>query len=94
MKIQTLEGVNKMTEYTYHQDPGHGWIEVSLAEVVRLRLNPSSYSYRKAESVYLEEDVDASHWAKAKRDAGEQFTLKDAHVNYDSFIRSLPRFGG
>ena len=93
MKIQTLEGVNKMTEYTYHQDPSHGWIQVPVSEVVRLGLTPSRYSYRNAESVFLEEDADASQWAKAKRDAGEQFTLKDAHVNYDSFIRNLPRFG-
>jgi len=85
--------VNKITEYTYHQDPGHGWIEVPLSEVVRLGLNPSRYSYRNAESVYLEEDADASQWAKAKKDAGELFNLKEVHVNDDSFIRNLPRFG-
>ena len=83
----------KMTEYTYHQDPGHGWIEVPLVEVARLRLNPSRYSYRQSERVFLEEDKDGSDWAKAKKDAGEPFNLKDAHVNYDSFIRTLPRFG-
>ena len=82
-----------MTEYTYHQDPAHGWIEVPLSEVVRLRLNPSRYSYRKAERVFLEEDSDGSEWAKAKKDAGELFNLKEVHVNYDSFIRSFPRFG-
>ena len=82
-----------MNEYTYHQDPGHGWIEVPLSDVVRLRLNPSRYSYRKAERVFLEEDSDGPEWAKAKKDAGEPFNLKDVHVNYDSFIRDLPRFG-
>lgn len=80
--------------YTYHQDPGHGWIEVSGAELDRLGLvsKISRYSYVKGGTVFLEEDCDASLWAQAKKAAGEEFTTVAAHTNYDSFIRSLPSF--
>ena len=80
--------------YTYHQDPGHGWIEVSGAELGRLGLvnKISHYSYVKGSTVFLEEDCDASLWVQAKKAAGEEFTTVASHTNYDSFIRSLPRF--
>jgi len=48
--------------YTYHQDPGHGWIEVPMRELRDLgiagRITP--WSYREGETAYLEEDNDAS----------------------------------
>ena len=82
------------TTYTYHQDPGHGWIEVAKAELERLGLTDkiSCYSYIKGSTAYLEEDCDASLWAQAKKAVGEDFATVAAHTNYDSFIRSLPRF--
>jgi len=67
-------------EYTYHQDPGHGWIEVPLEELHRLQIT-------------LEEDCDAGAWARAKREAGESFTLIDRHTNHDHPIRHFQSFG-
>jgi len=48
--------------YQYHQDPGHGWVEVPLEDCVGHRV--SSYSYWGYGSdgclvAYLEEDLDA-----------------------------------
>jgi len=81
-------------EYTYHTDPGHGWIEVPLSELRRLKLKPSPYSYKKGQLAYLEEDCDASAWTAAKRAAGEPFQLTIQHTDHDHPIRNFSRFGG
>ena len=79
-------------KYTLHTDPGHGWLQVPLAEVERLGLKVSSYSYRTNEFAYLEEDCDYSAWANAKRAAGEEFEVAVMHLEFDHFIRDFPRF--
>ena len=80
-------------EYTYHTDPGHGWIEVPLSELRRLKLKPSPYSYKKGQLAYLEEDCDASAWTAAKRAAGEPFQLVTQHTDHDHPIRNFSSFG-
>ena len=81
-----------MQTYTMHTDPGHGWLEVPLSEVKRLRLDVSPYSYRKGAMAYLEEDCDFSLWLNAKRAAGEPFKIQDVHSNDYSPIREFERF--
>jgi hypothetical protein len=81
-----------MTAYTFHNDSGHGWLQVPHDEISRLNITPSRYSYRDKVNAYLEEDCDAGLFIEAKKAAGEPYTFKDTHVNGDSFIRSLPRF--
>ena len=78
--------------YHYHMDPGHGWIQVPLAELARLGLKPSRYSYKDERFAYLEEDCDASQWMAAKRKMNERFELAAAKYSHESFIRSLDRF--
>ena len=55
--------------YSYHIDPGHGWVEVSVAECVELKITDkiSSFSYRSDGGciLYLEEDCDARVWQDA-----------------------------
>ena len=80
-------------QYTYHTDPGHGWVEVPLAEINRLKLTPSPYSYKKGQLAYLEEDCDASASTAAKRAAGEPFQLVIQHTDDDHPIRNFSRFG-
>ena len=80
-------------QYNYHTDPGHGWIEVPISELRRLKLKPSPYSYKKGQLAYLEEDCDASAWAHAKRAAGEAFELVALNVDHDHPIRDFSRFG-
>ena len=81
-------------QVTYHQDPGHGWIEVPMSEVRRLGIAPkiSEYSYRKGEKAYLEEDCDASLFVDAAKRAGVDVLPIDRHSSVNSFIRRLPRF--
>jgi hypothetical protein len=83
-----------MTEYTFHSDPSHGWLEVPVAEVRRLGIEDkvSRYSYRKGANAYLEEDCDASLWMDAKKAAGEEYKIREINSNYDSTIRAYARF--
>jgi hypothetical protein len=50
-------------QFTFHTDPGHGWVQVEWTDLKALNLNPtdfSRYSYRKGNTFFLEEDCDAS----------------------------------
>ena len=82
-------------QYKYFQDPGHGWVEVPIAELRRLNIDDqiSPYSYRNGHMAYLEEDCDFSAWAKAKREAGEDYDIKELHTNNDSIVRTFKPFG-
>lgn len=77
----------------FYQDPGHGWLEVPVAELKRLGIvgQISRYSYvsRDGKLAYLEEDCDAGVYIRAS--ALKREDVKDIHQNDDSFIRSLPR---
>lgn len=59
-----------MSKYTFYEDPGHGWLAVSLHELSELGLvnKISSYSYvsRDSQTVYLEEDCDLATFLRAK----------------------------
>jgi hypothetical protein len=81
-------------KYKFFQDPGHGWIEVPIAELRRLNVADqiSPYSYRNGHMAYLEEDCDASAWAKAKRAAGEEFDIIELHTNKDSIVRTFKAY--
>lgn len=80
----------------YHQYPGHGWIEAPRAELDRLGLTSkiSAYSYTSHDgsTVYLEEDCDAPLYLQALNAEFRKYRLCDVHVDYDSSIRTLPRF--
>lgn len=80
--------------YKYFQDPSHGWIEVPVAELRRLKIDDkiSPYSYRNGHFVYLEEDCDASLWAQAKSLADEQYELDDLWTNNDSIVRTFKAY--
>lgn len=79
---------------TYHQDPGHGWLEVPREQLEQLQLADriSRYSYQKGASAYLEEDCDAAVFMSAARAAGWTIRIREVHTNHDHPIRSFPRF--
>ena len=56
--------------YRFISDPGHGWLEVPLSELVELGIAQeiSSFSYQSKDGnlVYLEEDCDLGRFADAK----------------------------
>jgi hypothetical protein len=83
-----------MSEYTFHTDPSHGWLEVPIAEVRRLGIadKVSRYSYRKGKNAYLEEDCDYTLWHDAKKAAGEEYKIREVNSNFDSVIRAYEAY--
>lgn len=59
-----------MEFYTFEHDPGHGWLGVSITELLELKIahTISSYSYWNvaSEIVWLEEDCDYGRFVQAK----------------------------
>lgn len=68
-------------QYIYYQDPGHGWVQVPYAELVRLQVAHliSEYSYHSGQNVYLEEDADVMVWIEAKKARNEDFSFQEIH---------------
>lgn len=69
-------------KYHYYEDPGHGWMEVPLSEIKALGIESeiSSYSYKRGDNVYLEEDSDRTTFLKAGESAG-WFDIQDVLNN-------------
>jgi len=80
--------------YIFYTDPGHGWLAVERAELQRLGIEDqiSEFSYEQGETVYLEEDCDASAFIQAKKDNGEEFLHEEQNTNEESPIRSYSSF--
>lgn len=72
-----------MTNYTYHTDAEHGWLEVSMDELRKLNIHDtiSQFSYRKDNTAYLEEDCDMTHFLNTKRSLDEPVEIFEVHVN-------------
>ncbi len=80
----------------YISDPGHGWLEVKLADLHTLscEFDISNYSYfRQPQGMaYLEEDVDASVFFTAAKAAGWEITVDESYQAI-TFIRNCPSYG-
>jgi len=79
--------------YRFISDPGHGWLEVPMDEIKRLKIEDkiSSYSYRNKGKAYLEEDCDFSVFAAAKEKLGEKFEYTSVY-QANTPIRHYDRF--
>ena len=73
----------------YYQDPGHGWVRVSMGLLHGLKIahEISPFSYRRNDYAYLEEDCDLSRLLTAAQAAGIEIKLKQFHTNKNSKIR-------
>ena len=83
-----------MTTFTFHTDPGHAWLEVSVAELTRVGLAPSdfsAYSFEGNGNVYLEEDCDATTFVMTYEKRVGTFECITQHLSYDHWIRRLRR---
>jgi hypothetical protein len=80
-------------KYKFIEDPGHGWLEVERLEIERLCLEDqiSRYSYVRGAKVYLEEDLDAAVFIRAKTSRGEPVEMVSVYQentpirNYESW---------
>ncbi len=78
--------------YTFHSDPGHGWLEVPIADVRASGAEISSYSYYKNGVSYLEEDCDAPAFIRGMENKGIKIEIADVQHDNRCFIRGLGRF--
>ena len=80
------------TVFTFHTDPGHGWLEVSVSAAESVGLTPadfSPYSFRKYNTLFLEEDCDAPKLLNAMKALGLEFGTIERYLE-NTFIRNLP----
>lgn len=83
-----------MTTFTFHTDPGHGWLEVPAAELIKAQLMPSdfsAYSYIRGTTVFLEEDCDAAIFIRSYEAHVGPFKAAEKHTEYEHWIRQLKR---
>lgn len=76
----------------YHNDAGHGWYAVKRAKLKAMGIldKVSAFSYQRGNTVYLEEDCDASLFFNALEDKGSVIVVgsyqdRSAIRNYDRF---------
>lgn len=80
--------------YTFHTDPGHGWLAVPVKEInelgIRGQITP--YSYIHGELAFLEEDCDAATFMQAKKARGEPVRYVTKNIDTEHWIRRCRRF--
>lgn len=87
------EAPDGVLAHTFFSDPGHGWLEVQVAELHELGIAEkiSGYSYLNGELAYLEEDCDLSVYLRAKEARKQVVFYKTVFQNntpiryFDSF---------
>ena len=80
-------------EYKFHSDSGHGWLAVPISDLARMgilkRVTP--YSRMNGQTVYLEEDCDASMFIAAFiRLKGHAPKIRELLTRESSGIRDYP----
>jgi hypothetical protein len=81
-------------KFTFHVDPGHGWLEVPrhMVETIASQISACSYESRDGKTVYLEEDCDAAVFARHLEAKGQTLEYEEKIHTTDAFIRRLPSF--
>lgn len=81
-------------KYDFYEDGGHGWLKVSLDELIKLGIHDkvSNCSYFRKDKVYLEEDCDATLFFDAKEKIGEKIETKTHISDKSSKIRNYDDF--
>lgn len=86
--------IKKTLKLKFYSDPSHGWLAVkrTLLKELGLLEKISSYSYQNGETVYLEEDCDASIFINTLKEKGTDYALIRKYTNKSSPIRSYSYF--
>lgn len=86
----------KKREIIKHTDPAHGWYQVERKELEQLgileKISGYSYQSQSGETVYLEEDRDASIFFNNLDIKPDDISFIRINRNSDSFVRSLLSF--
>jgi len=81
--------------YTFHIDPGHGWLAVPYKDVLALGIEKqiSTCSYQTETMVYLEEDCDAPRFDDAfEKVYGHRPNYTHVYHKNRSIIRSYNHY--
>lgn len=85
--------------FTFHEDAGHGWLEVPYSALTELKIENqiTGFSYRDGDTVFLEEDQDAFTFVKAYlafhgKTAFQDFPSKNVYDGNHSYIRNYKRY--
>jgi hypothetical protein len=80
-----MEGVMAKTVLRFISDPGHGWVEVPVDLLEKLRLGTDFP--RRGDMCYLEEDGEASQLDDAIKRSKREVTYADAEVySFDEWL--------
>lgn len=80
--------------FKFYSDPSHGWLAVKTKELVDLGIanKISSFSYKRGQTSYLEEDCDAGIFLKMLDSLGVEYEFDERHTNKRHPIRSYPSY--
>jgi len=78
-------------KFTFHEDPGHGWLKVSKSFYLKLGLTPTC-SYDAGSYVYLEEDLDAPAFLNKLEELNITYLITRKWTNRRSRIRTNKPF--
>ena len=81
-------------KYNFFSDPGHGWLKVPIAQLIRLNIYKeiSPYSYIRGECAFLEEDNDVLILERACKKIGEPFSYSEHHTDRACKIRNYAHY--
>jgi hypothetical protein len=82
------------TTFTFHTDPGHGWVEVPFSVLKELGIEDkiTPYSYAHNSVAYLEEDCDGTTFVEAyKAKYGDYPKCTDKYTE-NCFVRHLNNY--
>ena len=81
-----------MPKYRFISDIGHGWLEVPIKELLDMGIENkiTNFSYMKGDYAFLEEDCDATTFAKAKNWSSKDISdnTRFIEVGKESIIRT------
>lgn len=76
--------------FTYLQDPDHGWLLVSRADLISAGMSSADFtrcSYVLEDNFALEEDCDMPRFVKRLDERGIAYRLREQHTNGDAYVR-------
>ena len=91
----TTATTSKKVVRKFHEDPGHGWLCVKIAELEALGIADkiTGFSYMRKQSAYLEEDTDLTTYINALKSRGYELeTVKGKIFNKDHPIKRFESY--
>ena len=89
--LEEIHNILETFTFKFFSDPAHGWVKVPKELLKQLGISDkiSSYSYQRNDFAYLEEDADATLFAKTfEEKTGKKPKFQESHCNGRSKIRN------